>query len=172
MVDENLPQPLLGRRGGSAHESESLRVATSSPAKGRLGGVLEIGEEVVSERKNNFKRLRYHRKNLRNNSTKSEIKLWSYLSNGKFCNKKFRRQHSFYNYILDFYCAEIKLCIELDGDIHNRNSGPEYDRVRDKFLNDNGIMVLRFKNSEIENEVENVLKIIRETIISWDYKGN
>ena len=79
---------------------------------------LEKNEETTSERKNNFKYLRYHRKRLRNESTQAEKILWAYLAKSKLGNLKFRRQHSFYNYILDFYCPEARLAIELDGQIH------------------------------------------------------
>jgi len=117
--------------------------------------MLEI-EKV--ERVNNLKRLRGHRINLRKNSTKAENILWSYLSNSKLHNKKFRRQHSFYNYILDFYCAEEKMAIELNGEIHNEGNRPEYDAVRDRFLSGCGIKIIRFTNHQVESDVENVLK--------------
>ncbi len=64
-------------------------------------------------------------------------------------NLKFRKQHPFGKYILDFYCNEIKLCIEADGGIHNKKAITEYDIERTKVLNENGVTVLRFTNQEI-----------------------
>ena len=72
-------------------------------------------------------------------------------------NLKFRRQHPFGNYVLDFYCHEIKLCIEADGSIHNEKDIKEYDIERTKVLNENGITVLRFTNKEIIDTIATVI---------------
>lgn len=71
---------------------------------------------------------------------------------------KFRRQHGIGGYIVDFYCKEKNLIIELDGNVHNKKEAREYDLVRDKFLKELDLKVLRFKNSEIEENVKEVLK--------------
>jgi very-short-patch-repair endonuclease len=72
---------------------------------------------------NNKPILKNYRKGLRNNMTEAEIVLWKYLKGSQLDGKKFRRQHSFGNYILDFYCAPLKLAIELDGASHFTEEG-------------------------------------------------
>ena len=69
---------------------------------------------------------------LRQVKTEAEEKLWQSLRNRKLMNLKFRRQHPFGNYVLDFYCHQIKLCIEADGGIHNEKDIREYDIERTK----------------------------------------
>jgi len=115
------------------------------------------------ERINNLKVLYERRKELRNSPTQSEDILWQFLR-GKKLGVKFRRQHSIGGYILDFYCIEKKLVIEIDGEIHNKPENKEYDDIRDKFFIDLGFMVLRFTNSEVENNIVGVLEQIRNRI--------
>jgi very-short-patch-repair endonuclease len=94
--------------------------------------------------------------NLRMAKTKAEQKLWQSLRNKKLLNLKFRRQHPYGNYVLDFYCHEIKLCIEADGGIHNEKYIKAYDAERTKVLNENEITVLRFTNKEILETITGV----------------
>lgn len=103
-------------------------------------------------------------KDLRQKQTKAEEILWKNLRNRKFMNLKFRRQHPFENFILDFYCHEEKLCIEADGGIHNERDVKDYDENRTRILNENGIEVLRFPNDEIINSIEVVLHKIKSHI--------
>ncbi|KKQ77534.1 MAG: hypothetical protein A3A96_02435 [Candidatus Zambryskibacteria bacterium RIFCSPLOWO2_01_FULL_39_39] len=104
--------------------------------------------------------LKERRRELRQNSTKTEEILWWYLRDKKL-GVKFKRQHSIGGYILDFYCPEKKLIIELDGEIHNTKEAKEYDAVRDKYFKELGYKVLRFKNRELENDTEKVLDRIK-----------
>src|SRR3989338_11445231 len=108
----------------------------------------------------NNKILEGRRKELRKNQTKAEEMLWWYLR-GQKLGVKFKRQHSIGGYILDFYCPEKKLIIELDGEIHNTKEAKEYDAVRDKYFKELGYKVLRFKNRELENDTEKVLDRIK-----------
>lgn len=110
---------------------------------------------------NNFKYLKPTRKTLRNEPTPAEKRLWNKLRNSQLDGKKFRRQHSIGNYILDFYCPQQKLAIELDGNSHFTAAGIEYDAKRTEFLNNVGIQVLRFTNMEIFENLENVLEKIK-----------
>jgi very-short-patch-repair endonuclease len=119
------------------------------------------GAGVVIEKKNNLVRLRKNRIDLRNRSTPAEKRLWSFLQNSKFESKKFRRQHSFSSYILDFYCPKEKLGIELDGDSHFTNCGKYYDKQRDNYLKSEGIIVLRFTNAEVFESIDYVLQTIK-----------
>ncbi len=101
-------------------------------------------------------------RNLRKVQTQAEEKLWKAIRNNKVCNLKFRRQHTYDNYVLDFYCHKIKLAIEVDGGIHNDPEVAVYDKVRTINLNENGITVLRFSNDEIENNIYEVLRKIKD----------
>ena len=101
-----------------------------------------------------------HARELRKTDTEAEQKLWNLLRNRQLKEKKFRRQHAIDQYILDFYCHECKLAIELDGNHHSEKEVQEYDRARTVLLNQYGISVLRFWNYEVISEVEKVLEKI------------
>ena len=113
---------------------------------------------------NNLSQLKERRKQLRNNSTTEENILWSKLKNRKIFNFKFRRQHSIAYYILDFYCPEKKLCIELDGNQYNQKDNLDYDKNRTEFLNAVGIEVLRFNNYQINTNIDEVVNMISEKL--------
>ena len=105
------------------------------------------------------------RKDLRNNSTSAESTLWNLLKGKQVMGMKFRRQHSVGPYILDFYCPQIRLCIELDGYEHFTSVGDAQDDIRTEYLlRYHGIQTLRFENSDIFNHTEGVIGIIGETI--------
>jgi len=110
---------------------------------------------------NNAKYLKELRKDLRNNLTPAEATLWKYLQNSKLDGKKFRRQHSIGNYILDFYCPSEKLGIEVDGNIHDGFAAQEYDKERTAYLNQLGIKIIRFQNDDIFQTQELIYKKIR-----------
>ena len=113
---------------------------------------------------NNLKYLKPIRQNLRNEPTPAEQQLWNQLRNSQLNGKKFRRQHSVGNYILDFYCPQHRLAIEVDGDSHFTESGIKYDIKRTIFLNEMGIQVLRFTNTEVLENLGHVLEKIRENL--------
>ena len=106
---------------------------------------------------------------LRKVQTIAEAKLWKVLRNNQVCNLKFRRQHAFDDYILDFYCHKIKLAIEVDGEIHNNPEVAAYDIVRTNNLNNNGITVLRFTNTEVEKNIGKVIKKIEDWFKKNDF---
>lgn len=112
----------------------------------------------------NRKLLETYRKRLRNNSTSAEATLWKYLK-GKQLGKKFRRQHSVGNYIVDFYCATERVAIELDGEKHFTKEGMTYDAKRTEYLNGLNIKVVRFENVRVFEDLEGVLREIRTTLI-------
>jgi len=100
---------------------------------------------------------------LRQNATEAENLMWSILRNRAFHDAKFRRQHPVGGFILDFYCHEAKLAIELDGSQHNEGEQVKYDGERAKILHEqHGIQMVRFWNSEVLNKTEEVLNIL------WD----
>lgn len=101
---------------------------------------------------------------LRRRETDAEKKLWAAIRGRKLKGKKFRRQHPIDKYILDFYCHECKLGIELDGAIHNEKMNVLYDRSRTDDLNAIGITILRFKNEDVMLQMEKVLLKIEECL--------
>lgn len=98
--------------------------------------------------------LKERRQDLRKNMTVTESLLWDRLRN-KQIGFKFRRQHSIDIYIVDFYCVEKKLIIELDGKVHLKNK--DYDKERDNYLKSLDINVFRIKNEEVENNIDKVI---------------
>ena len=109
----------------------------------------------------NRKILKAFRKSLRNNSTPAEVQLWKMLKNRQVDGLKFRRQHSIENYIVDFYCPEIKLAIEMDGHSHVSYAKQSLDQKRDARINDLGITVLRFENKIVFEQPEEIINQIR-----------
>jgi tryptophan synthase alpha chain len=101
-------------------------------------------------------------RSLRKVQTKAEQILWKALRNNQVCDLKFRRQHAFDNYILDFYNHKMKLAIEVDGEVHSDPEVVLYDSVRTKNLNESGLIVLRFTNNDVESNLKKVLKDIEE----------
>ncbi len=107
----------------------------------------------IFNKKEHIKRRQY----LRNNMTKAEVVLWSKLKGKQLNGLKFRRQCSINNYIVDFYCPELKLAIEIDGDVHAYNSRIIYDKQRQKEIEALGIKVLRYTNTDVVKNIEGVL---------------
>ena len=104
--------------------------------------------------------LKDRRIELRKNQTKAEEMLWWYLR-GQKLGVKFKRQHGIGGYIADFYCANKKLVIELDGNVHESKEAREYDEVRDKHFKELGFTTIRFWNDEVENNIREVLEKIK-----------
>src|SRR6266513_1882889 len=97
---------------------------------------------------------------LRKNATDCERILWRHLRNRRFADYKFRRQYPIDRYILDFYCPSAKFAIELDGSGHDSSASVKRDRVREKFLTEQGIAVVRFWNHQVREELDSVLETI------------
>ncbi|MBM2815994.1 MAG: methyltransferase [Ignavibacteria bacterium] len=108
--------------------------------------------------------LKQFRKQLRNSMTKAEVLLWINLKNGKLNEHKFRRQHSVGNYILDFYCPQINLALEIDGSQHYSDEGKEKDLERENFLKTLNIKVLRYSNFEVLSNIDGVIEDIRKNL--------
>ena len=105
---------------------------------------------------------------LRNNSTKSEIILWKELK-GKFEGKyDFHRQKPLDNYIADFFCYELKLVIEIDGETHNWEDVQQRDFQKETRFNELGLNVLRFSDSDVFLHVEATLEIIRQYVNGFE----
>lgn len=99
------------------------------------------------------------RQKLRNVTSAIERILWSKLRNQQL-GVKFRRQQGIGKYIVDFYCAEAKLVIEVDGDSHYQLGAQDYDQVRDDFMRMHGLQVLRFTNLDVMNNLDAVVLVI------------
>ena len=109
----------------------------------------------------NRKCLESFRKELRNNATISERRLWKFLQKSQLDGRKFRRQQSIGNFIVDFYCPSEQLIIEIDGDVHFNPINENYDFERSRYLENLVLKVLRFKNEEIKNDIDLVLEKIK-----------
>ena len=105
---------------------------------------------------------------LRNNSTKSEIILWGKLKGKQFYGYDFHRQKPIDNYILDFFCVELLLGIELDGYSHEFLEVHQKDVKKEKQLNKFGITVLRFSDEQVLKDMENVLRAIEFYISEFE----
>lgn len=104
----------------------------------------------------NPKRTKAQRKYLRNNMTKSEIILWSELKGRNLLGCKFRRQHGIGDYIVDFYCPELMLAIEVDGESHYTPEGESHDLKRSQYLKNIGIHI----NPQIKTNLDGVTQKI------------
>ena len=100
-------------------------------------------------------------RNLRKAMTDAEKKLWLYLRGKQSGGYKFRRQHPFGDFILDFVCMETKLVIEIDGGQH---MGSIQDQARDQVLAHAGFRVIRFWNNQVLNELDSVMEAIWHTL--------
>lgn len=103
-------------------------------------------------------------KALRKRMTPAEQKLWQAVRAKKLEGYKFRRQHPIKKFILDFYCHEAKLGIELDGEYHENAVQKFYDTDRSAILEELGILIIRFSNREVLENLEQVLKTIKNRL--------
>ena len=103
---------------------------------------------------------------LRNNATHAETILWGYLKTKPF-GIKFRRQHPYSIYILDFYSHSLKLVIEVDGSIHNQPDVKLNDAESQTLLERDGLKVIRFTNPQVEKNLE----VVQETIVNFILKN-
>ena len=103
------------------------------------------------------------RSELRNNQTEPEKIFWNWVRNKQF-GVKFRRQYGIGRYIVDFYCPELKLVIEIDGDSHFDEISKEYDAKWDEYLFSIGLKIMRFTNTDLMQNREGVLLKLLELI--------
>jgi very-short-patch-repair endonuclease len=110
--------------------------------------------------------LKDRRRELRRIQTDAERVLWAKVRNKQLFGMKFFRQYSLGPYILDFFCPEKKLAVELDGGQHNLPEGREYDSARTDYLNGHGVEVVRFWNNEVLCEMDGVLASLELKVVS------
>jgi very-short-patch-repair endonuclease len=105
-------------------------------------------------------KLKQPSRQLRNKSTEAEVLLWSKIRMQQLKNLIFYRQKPLGGYIVDFYCPKAKLVIEVDGSQHFSEHGKEYDHVRDDFLANMNLKVLRFTNVDVMENIDGVVEVI------------
>ncbi len=101
---------------------------------------------------------------LRKSQTGAEQKIWQRLRDRRFLGLKFRRQVMIGPYIVDFICLEMSIGIELDGGQHNESAVKQYDARRSVFLEAQGLKVLRYWNSDVLQNMDQVLEDIRQVV--------
>jgi len=116
----------------------------------------------------NLKDQKTLRQSLRNNATAPEAILWRALKGKQVDGLKFRRQFGLGPYVLDFYCPEIRLCIELDGEVHKSYEQSQYDEIRTRFMASNNIKVIRFENDVVYRNIEAIKETIKEHKRMWE----
>src|SRR3989338_4953917 len=130
----------------------------------RLGGV-GVGSPKTSSPTKSYQnynpKLVSRARELRKNSTLGEILLWEKIKNRQLLDYKFRRQTIIGNYIVDLYCKELQLVIEVDGISHDYKI--EYDKQRDEYLQRCGITILHFNDTEVKQNIN----IIIQRIMDW-----
>ncbi len=105
----------------------------------------------------NIKSQKEFRKELRNNLPPAEAILWNQLKGRQFCGYKFRRQQGIGSYVVDFYCPEASLAVEVDGLSHFSEEQQARDTRRSAFLKEQGIDVVRVVNADVYHDMETVL---------------
>jgi very-short-patch-repair endonuclease len=104
------------------------------------------------------------RRNLRRRSTKAERLMWQNLRNRRFEGYKFRRQVSVGFFVLDFYCPQLKLAIEVDGYSHDSEEAKKYDAERQEIIENHGVRFLRIRDEEVHENIEKALDKVKAEI--------
>lgn len=107
---------------------------------------------------------------LRNDSTLGEVLLWNELKNKQMYGYDFHRQKPLLNFIVDLYCYELNLVIEIDGQYHNDEEKYKSDMFRDKELENHQLTILRFTEQEVRKDMINVLRVIEQYILDYNPK--
>jgi very-short-patch-repair endonuclease len=113
-------------------------------------------------------KLKEYARQLRNDSTRTEIFLWLKLKGKQMYGYDFHRQKPIDNYILDFFCYELMLDIEVDGYSHQFLEVYHKDEIKEKRMNELGITVFRFSDEEVLKDMENVIRAIEFFIYEWE----
>ncbi len=106
------------------------------------------------------------RRKLRRDATPAERVLWRYLKGRQFYGLLFHRQHGVGSYIVDFYCPQVRLVVEVDGSIHEDHNVKLNDQMRQKFLESCYLRVVRFTNDEVLYDIDSVLIRLKDAATS------
>lgn len=128
--------------------------------EGRMGGV----SKSIMRRRFNRKEQTSTRQELRKRMTPAEVILWNQLRGRAINGFKFRRQFGIGAYIVDFYCPDARLVIEVDGDSHFIPGATEQDRERERFIEQHGIRIVRFTNHEVKEGLDSVMSTIADRL--------
>jgi len=112
----------------------------------------------------NLKKQKQTRKYLRGNMTRAEITLWCSLKGKQLLGYKFRRQHGVDQYIVDFYCPELNLAIEVDGESHNSEDARRRDAIRQQEIERYGIRFLRLTDDEVLGSPGRVVEVLERKV--------
>jgi len=115
------------------------------------------------KRVHNSKELLNIRKVLRNNPPQAEILIWKYLQKSQF-DYKFRRQHSIGKYVVDFYCPELKLAVEIDGPVHDEPKNIIHDSEKTEYILNKNIQLIRIDNKDVYTNINKVIEFIKSKI--------
>ena len=133
---------------------------SSPPFQGGVGVVAEVMTKIFN--RHNSKDIR---KELRNNLTKGEVILWQHLKGSQLGGFKFRRQQSVQDFIVDFYCPEIKLAVEVDGQTHEVEEVFARDQWRQKIIEKENIIFKRYTSNDIFNNLNQALDDLYQTCL-------
>ncbi|BAZ69642.1 hypothetical protein NIES4106_44150 [Fischerella sp. NIES-4106] len=131
---------------------------SSQAGRGLGGGVRKRGWQTPLEL---WEKLKPIARQMRREPTPAEEKLWQKLRHKQLLGFKFRRQHTIDRFIVDFYCGEARLVVEVDGEVHDYTQ--EEDAIRQDFLESLGLRVVQFRNEEVLNAIDGVV----EEIVGW-----
>ncbi len=123
-----------------------------------------FGEYIVMTQFFNIPQLKQRRRLLRRQPIPSEAKFWMLFRNRQYRGLKFRRQHSIGWYILDFYCSALHLAIEVDGESHLAVGRDVRDDQRQRWIEQQGIAIVRFLSSDVINNFEGVIERLDEVV--------
>ena len=110
-----------------------------------------------------YDKTKFLAREMRSNPTPAENHLWRRIRKEQLLGYKFRRQHTIDRFIVDFYCTEARLVIEVDGGIHDEQQ--EADQLRTEYLESLGLRVLRFTNGEVLQQTDGVVERIAEELV-------
>ncbi len=116
----------------------------------------------------NKKELRERRQFLRCHSTEPEKLVWERIRKKQLHGVGFRRQVSIGGYVVDFYCPQLRLAIEIEGSSHERQETREYDVVREEAISELGIEILKYTNEEVQDSIDRVVADIRQKVVSLE----
>jgi very-short-patch-repair endonuclease len=144
----------VGVAPGEGGEESLVARLTPPPDLGRPQGLRDL-------RASSSREVRQRAQELRDQQTPAEAALWEKLRARRLANLKFRRQHALGPYIVDFYCVEMRLAVEVDGQVHESADATERDIQRDAWLANHGVILVRVTNDEVETQLDLVLDRIR-----------
>jgi very-short-patch-repair endonuclease len=110
--------------------------------------------------------LKERARQLRQNMTPGEIALWKHLKGKQMCGYDFDRQRPIDQFIVDFYCKKLMLAIEIDGSSHDSQEAQQRDIERQARLETLGVRFMRFREEEVCKEIEGVLRVIEDWIVT------